>query len=119
ELLESRAPILLVMVDTEEEFDWQGGFDRGATSVAAMDEIHNFQELCDSFEISPAYLIDYPVAVQERGFRPLLEFHRTSRAEIGAHLHPWVTPPFDEKLCPENSYPGNLPLGLEKAKLQS
>ena len=118
-LSESHAPVLTVVVDTEEEFDWQAGFDSRATSVAAMDKIHVFQKLCDSFGIQPAYIVDYPVAIQERGFRPLLDFHRSGRAEIGAHLHPWVTPPFDEDLLPENSYPGNLPSGLEKAKLRS
>jgi hypothetical protein len=39
------------------------------------------------------------------------------RCEIGAHLHPWVNPPIDEELTQRNSYPGNLPPQLERAKL--
>ena len=39
------------------------------------------------------------------------------RAVIGAHLHPWVTPPHTEEVTPQNSYPGNLPRGLEAEKL--
>jgi hypothetical protein len=37
---------------------------------------------------------------------------------IGAHLHPWVNPPFDEVVCNINSYPGNLPADLELKKLR-
>jgi hypothetical protein len=114
----SRRPLLIVIVDTEEEFDWNAPFDRRSTQVSAMDEIGAFQDLCESFGIKPAYVVDYPIATQERGFRPLRAFAERGRAEIGAHLHPWVTPPFDEEVNPRNSYPGNLAPDLERAKLR-
>ena len=38
-------------------------------------------------------------------------------ATIGAHLHPWVSPPFEEEVNTRNSFPGNLPRRLEAAKL--
>jgi hypothetical protein len=41
-----------------------------------------------------------------------------ARCEIGAHLHPWVNPPFDETVSRRNSYPGNLPAALEREKLR-
>jgi hypothetical protein len=111
--------VLLVVVDTEEEFDWTRGFARSATDVAAMDEVGRFQEVCDCFGIRPAYVVDFPVASQERGFSPLRKFQYEGRAEIGAHLHPWVNPPFAEEVNARNSYPGNLPETLEKEKLRS
>jgi hypothetical protein len=37
--------------------------------------------------------------------------------DIGAHLHPWVTPPHDETVTVANSFAGNLPEPLERAKL--
>ena len=40
-----------------------------------------------------------------------------SAVKIGAHLHPWVNPPFVESVSNYNSYPGNLPGALERAKL--
>jgi hypothetical protein len=64
-------------------------------------------------------VVDYPVAAEVRGFQALREFQRAGRAEIGAHLHPWVTPPFDEPLTAANSFPGNLPRELEVAKLRN
>jgi hypothetical protein len=111
-------PILVVVVDTEEEFDWSAPFRRDAVAVTAMREIGVFQRLCEEFGIAPAYVADYPVVSNPDGAASLRELHASGRAEIGAHLHPWVTPPFDELVCARNSYPGNLEPGLEAEKLR-
>jgi len=79
--------------------------------------IDRAQIVFDDFGIIPTYVVTYPVASQVEGSRPLAEIARSGRACIGAHLHPWVTPPFEEALCRRNSFPGNLPAGLERAKL--
>lgn len=113
----SQPPILVVVVDTEEEFDWTAGFRRDATSVTAMREIGVFQRLCDEYRIEPVYVAGYPVVTNPEAAAPLRDFQASGRAEIGAHLHPWVTPPFEEEVCARNSYPGNLPAELEAAKL--
>lgn len=114
----SQAPMLAVVVDTEEEFDWSRSHDRGATSVRAMRWITRGQEICDRYGIVPTYLVDYPVATQAEGYEPLRGIHASGRALIGAHVHPWVNPPHDEVVCATNSYPGNLPRELEEEKLR-
>src|SRR4029450_7547942 len=68
--------------------------------------------------IRPTYVVDYPVASQPAGAGPLREIARSGRCTIGAHLHPWVCPPFDETVNAHNSFPGNLPRELESAKLR-
>jgi len=103
-------PKLLVVVDTEEEFDWSRPFDRRNTGVEHMRSIHLFQEVCDAEGVRPVYVIDHPIATQETSIAPLRAFRREGRCEIGAHLHPWVSPPFDEEVNARNSYPGNLPV---------
>ncbi|MDP6538673.1 MAG: polysaccharide deacetylase family protein [Planctomycetota bacterium] len=113
------APQLLVVVDTEEEFDWSAPFDSSARSVEAMEDIGLFQHLCDEVGIRPTYVIDHPVASQERGRRLIGEFASEGRAVIGAHLHPWVSPPFEEQVTSASSYPGNLPADLEARKLET
>lgn len=110
-------PILMVVIDTEEEFDWDAPFDRGATSVRAMQDIGRFQEVFEEFQVCPTYVADYPVVTQEAGIAPLREFQSSGRALVGAHLHPWVSPPHEEEVCARNSYPGNLPEALEREKL--
>jgi len=82
-----------------------------------MRHIGRAQDLCDRFGIVPTYVVDYPVAAQEEGFGPLRHFAAEGRALIGAHLHPWVSPPFVEPLSSHNSYPGNLPRDVEYKKL--
>ncbi len=111
-------PSLSVVIDAEEEFDWAAGFDVRNTSVRAMSAVGAVQRLFDEFGIRPTYVVDYPVAVQPEGFGPIKELVDAGKAEIGAHLHPWVSPPHAEEVCARNSYPGNLGADLEAAKLQ-
>lgn len=111
-------PILLVVVDTEEEFDWNAAFDRNATSVRHMREIGRFQEICDRAGITPTYVVDYPIATQDESISRLRPLADDGRAVIGAHLHPWVNPPFEEEVTRWNSYPGNLLADLERRKLE-
>lgn len=111
-------PVLLVVVDTEEEFDW-GSFSRAATSVSAIAHVDVGQAVLDWFGARPTYVIDYPVASQREGYELLREIARDGRATIGAHLHPWVTPPFEEEVSPRNSYANNLDLDLQRRKLRA
>jgi hypothetical protein len=115
----SHPPALLVVIDTEEEFDWGAGFHRDRTSVEAMRGIPRFQELFDRYKVRPTYVVDYPVATKPEGFRDLREFQDSGRAVIGAHLHPWVNPPHEETPDARLSYPGNLGRDLERAKLSA
>ena len=112
-------PILLVVIHTEEEFDWSRGFDRNATSVEHMRHIDRIQTLFDEFGIVPTYVVDYPIASQQLSIEPLKALADDGRALIGAHLHPWVSPPYDEEVNVHNSYPGNLPPELEYNKLSA
>ena len=64
-------PVLLVVVDTEEEFDWAGGFSREHTSVTAMSSVDRAQSVAEEFDITPTYVVDYPVANQPEGSEPL------------------------------------------------
>ncbi|MHC4817340.1 MAG: polysaccharide deacetylase family protein [Planctomycetota bacterium] len=112
-----RKPALSVVIDTEEEFDWSQGFFREKTSVRHLERIASVQKVFDEFGIRPTYVVDYPVATQPEGSLPLKEILDDGRAEIGAHLHPWVNPPFEEEVSSRNSFPGNLGRDLEARKL--
>jgi hypothetical protein len=111
--------VLVVVLDAEEEFEWEADFARHTTSVSAIARVDRAQSVFDAFGITPTYVVTYPVANQADGAGPLRDIARSGRACIGAHLHPWVTPPFKEELCSRNSFPGNLPPDLEAAKLRS
>lgn len=111
-------PLLLVTVDTEEEFPWHEPVSRAHVSTASIAAQARAHRIFDKYGIRPTYVIDFPVASQESGYRPLRELHDAGRCQIGTHLHPWVSPPFDEEVNNRNSFPGNLPRSVEHAKLE-
>ena len=112
-------PLLQVVVDTEEEFDWSRPFRRDQVSVRSMDAQWRAQEIFDSYGVKPTYVIDHPVATTARSVEVLKSFLEAGRCQIGTHLHPWVNPPFEEVVCSSTSYPGNLEPGLERRKLEA
>jgi hypothetical protein len=108
----------VVVIDTEEEFDWSAGKSRGNVSVRSVRHLEKVQSIFDEYDICPVFVVDYPVVSQPDGYRLLQELHASGRCLIGAHLHPWVNPPFEEIVTTQNSFPGNLPRSIEIAKLK-
>jgi hypothetical protein len=106
----------IITVDTEEEFDWSAPLDRRRHSVATVPALRKFQQFCEGFGVVPTYLVDFPVATSSLTTEALSKAVSAGRAEIGVQLHPWVNPPFEEDVSEFNSYAGNLPFELERAK---
>lgn len=115
----STAPQLFIIVDTEEEFDWSAPFSRESVSVTAIQEVGRLQKTVAPYGLKPTYVVDYPVAATSSSVETLGAFAHTGECRIGAHLHPWVTPPFDEPLVPEMSFGCNLGQPIERAKIQT
>ena len=112
-------PVLLIVVDTEEEFGWDKPFDRSSTqtaSITAQKLVHD--RIYDRYGIVPTYVVDYPVATTPAAVAALRSLMENGQCEIGTHLHPWVSPPHDEQVTHFNSYTGNLPQELEFEKLR-
>jgi hypothetical protein len=110
-------PILCVVVDVEEEFDWSGPFRQEGTvkSVEYLDVGHS---LLTALGVKPAYLMTYPVAVSESACAIFRDYLARGACDIGAQLHPWVTPPHEGEVSTVNSYPSNLSADLERRKLE-
>ncbi len=111
-------PTLYVVVDAEAEFDWSEPFVRSAARVGAMSSQERSQAIFEPFGLRPLYVIDYAVASQPEGYQPLRRILDRRACLVGAHLHPWINPPFEEELSNRNSYAGNLPPDLEARKLR-
>ena len=112
------SPQLMVIVDTEEEFDWSAPFSRKSTGVKSIRGQSRLREIYRRFGVRPTYVVDYPVASQAAGYEPLRELLDNEECLIGAHLQPWVNHPDEEEINEFNSYPGNLPPDLERRKLE-
>jgi hypothetical protein len=109
----------LLTVDTEEEFDWEGPFSATDHGVKHVPAISRFQQFCEDMEVSPLYLVDWPIVRDPAACELLGDAVKRGKAEIGLQLHPWVTPPHDEVVNVPNSFAGSLPASLERAKLEN
>ena len=111
------APRLIVFVDAEEEFRWHT-YSSTAVSVRNIAAQTRAQTILNEFGVKPTYLVDYPVASQPEGYLPLKQILDQGLCSIGAQLHPWVNPPIEEEITLRNTYAGNLPAPLERAKIE-
>ncbi len=107
----------LLTVDTEEEFDWTGGFSATGHGLVHVPRLARFQQFCENLGVVPVYLVDWPIATAPEAAEILAPAVKAGTAEVGIQLHPWVNPPHLEEVNVRNSFAGNLPFELERAKL--
>ncbi|SEM52286.1 hypothetical protein SAMN05192583_0503 [Sphingomonas gellani] len=103
--------------DVEEEFDWRASLSRDGWSTTAMSAFPDAHRRFAGLDMPLACMVDYAVAADPTAADYLASVRDDPRCAIGAQLHPWVTPPFEEAVTPFNSYAGNLPPSLEAAKI--
>jgi hypothetical protein len=106
-----------VFSDTEEEFDWskpRSRDNRSTTHMRAMPDVH---ERFRRRGVKPVHLVDHPIATDPRSVEMLREWLDRGEVSVGTQLHPWVNPPHDEEVNTFNSFVGNLPIELERAKI--
>jgi len=107
---------VILTVDTEEEFDWNGPFTRDQHALEHVTALPRFQQFCEQIGSHPIYLVDWPIANDPRAVEVIGDAVGRGKADVGVQLHPWVNPPFDEAVNTHNSFSGNLPRELEAAK---
>jgi hypothetical protein len=109
----------IVTVDTEEEFDWDRPIEREAHTVQTVARLARFQEFCEAQGVCPIYLVDYPIISSPSAVAILRDAVAAGKAEVGVQLHPWVNPPHEEEVTERNTFAGNLPEALERAKFKA
>jgi len=110
---------LVITVDTEEEFNWRDiPFSRSKASVKNIKELRRIQKVFDDLNAKVTYFIDFPVLKDRFARQTLEEFYQQYGAELGTHLHPWCTPPFEEEASSKNTMVNMLPASLVKSKLK-
>jgi hypothetical protein len=105
--------------DAEEEFDWNGPFARDHGSVTAIAALPAANRHFVQRGLIPTYMVDYPVVNDPRAAAAIAGMVAAGECDIGTQLHPWVNPPFEEEVNAPNSYCGNLPRALQRAKLHA
>lgn len=106
---------LLVTIDTEED-NWHVLSDQPYTTTN-IEELPNFQKLCDAYRIKPTYLVTYQVASNRASANILKNLYQSNNCDIGAHCHPWNTPPLEEAKSKRNTMLCHLNPELQLKKL--
>ena len=113
---ESRRPALLITVDTEADDQWSRE-GRRTLAVRNAQQLPRLQLLCDRFGIRPTYLVTHEMATNDASSAVLKTLLTSGRCEIGAHLHPWSSPPYRESDL-GGTYPSQLPDDLLARQLR-
>lgn len=108
-----------IFCDTEEEFDWGKPRSRDNRSVAHMAAMPDLQERFRRRGVKCVHLVDHPIATDPASVAMLRSWLDRDEISIGTQLHPWVNPPHDEDVNTFNSFVGNLPIELERAKIEN
>jgi polysaccharide deacetylase len=109
-------PAILMGVDTEADDQWsRAGRDR--QEVKNAERLPALQALCDEYGVRPTYLVTHEMATRPESAPILKGLARSGRCEIGAHLHPWSSPPFRPEDMAAHTYPHNLPPPLLEKQL--
>jgi hypothetical protein len=109
-------PAVLVGVDTEADDQWSAA-GRRALSVRNAQRLPELQDLFDTLRVRPTYLVTHEMASREESVSVLRELLSRGRCEVGAHLHPWSSPPFRAEDIGGHSYPHRLPTELLRRQL--
>ncbi len=111
-----RAPAVLVGVDTEADDQWSAE-GRARLSVRNAERLPALQRLFESFGVRPSYLVTHEMATREPAASVLRELAQSGRCEVGAHLHPWSSPPYRPQDL-AGTYPSQLPDDLLARQLR-
>ncbi len=86
--------LFILTIDTEADNQWDHGAPLTTRNVEFWEP---FQAVCSKHGVKPTYLITSEIAADPRAQELLRAWRRDGAAEVGAHLHPWTTPPFLER----------------------
>lgn len=104
------------IVDTEGDDEWT--ILRRVPPLRNLRALPRFQALCERFGMRPTYVVTHTVTRDAEAVAMLSEWARAGRCEVGAHLHPWTTPPWSS--CDDSpAFPCELSDALLARKLRA
>jgi hypothetical protein len=110
-----KPPAVLVGVDTEADDQWSAE-GRRTLSVRNAERLPALQALCDALGVRPTYLVTHEMATRDQSASVLRGLLAGGRCEVGAHLHPWSSPPYRAE-DQDGRYPSQLPTDLLRRQL--
>lgn len=112
-------PQIMVLVDVEEEFVWHTPYVRDEWRFTAFSPLRALMNDLNELGVVPVFNIDYPITGLVKEMDAFARWAQAGQCEIGAHLHTWMTPPFEERPSQTTSFQCNLLPELERRKIQA
>jgi hypothetical protein len=84
-------PSFIISIDTEGDNLWARRSGLPTTRNALF--LHRFQELCERYAFKPTYLTTHEMACDQSFVEFARDVMRRGTGEVGAHPHPWDSPP--------------------------
>ncbi|MCA1945169.1 MAG: hypothetical protein LDL30_07785 [Desulfovibrio sp.] len=109
---------LVLSIDVEEEGLFSGAYQRNP-SVKNLDQLSRLEFLSKEMGFPLTLLVSWQVANDPHCRDILKRWQDELGAEIGAHLHPWSTPPFEDLGRPEPVPSDDIPERLLRAKFET
>ncbi|MBF0531385.1 MAG: hypothetical protein HQK55_19370 [Deltaproteobacteria bacterium] len=109
---------LAVTIDVEEEGLFTGRYASGSAPCENVTRLALLDSLFSKYEIRPTLLVTYQAARDPSRLAQLIDLADKWRGEIGAHLHPWNTPPL-QQAGPRLLSSEETPRELLSAKLET
>ena len=110
---------LAISIDVEEEGLFSGEYPRTPPGVTNVAQLQRLEFIPREFGIPLTLLVTYQVARDPKALEVLKYWRDRYGTEIGAHLHPWNTPPFVDLPYPEPVRSEKMPLALIRDKLHN
>jgi hypothetical protein len=108
---------LAISIDVEEEGLFSGQYFRVPPGVSNVANLKRLEFIPREFGFPLTLLVTYQVA-RDAAAREVLKYWRDRYGtEIGAHLHPWNTPPFPDLAAPEPVRSEKIPSPILRDKL--
>jgi hypothetical protein len=110
------AALLICSIDVEED-NWLP--QRSGCTAANVRRLPTLVPLLKELGVHPTFFVSYAAARHPGAAVFIEQAIEETGGELGAHLHPWNTPPAPERATPSNTMMCNLPAELQRAKLAS
>jgi len=98
---------LVITVDTEEDDEWSP---RPSTTCENLRFAPRFQELCEGLGFPVTWLLTHAAATSPLAPAAFGAALARGGCEVGAHLHPWNTPPHAARAAADGSFHRPYPL---------
>jgi hypothetical protein len=110
------AVVLVVSIDTEED-NWDAA--RSGITVRNIRGLARQHAFLRRIGVRATYFTNYAVARDPSAAALLRELRDDGGVELAAHLHPWNTPPLDERFDARATMLKNLRPELQRAKIET